>query len=627
MIQLRHHVMRRTACTLILCLTTVLMSLQPAHAETLGGSDGVFTRLDFQPFYLETDVGDTDRERKQFGAQYARTVSRNLDFFLKAFGMKAKDFEDYAKFYGAENNQFDPWIRIRLWRRFEPFLEDLQTRYDTKAIAGAYKGQITPRDEYGEISGPAFRELATYVEGQSEEAILQSLYHELGHLFMQTFILYPTEVPSWLEEGTAQLFQYRIGNGTKPEAERLERLAWAYEMITHPHAFGKALPWSDLITVKNMDNLDFTYQNPLRSTQQYIQVWLMSEFFIGDRARGRAYFNMLNALKKSAENRLNELWRQNKRGEQLWGPLRTHLYDVQIPIFREAYGRDLFDVEELWQGWVKTEFDRQLKRNPVLRYHRGTWHLDRRARLAPDEATRNEAMATAEAIFQEAVDLLPEDPAGYVGLARVAMAKDDAEAARDHFATATRLGSDFFEALVYGGEALIQSGDAAAAVPGLEKALDQRPSHWEATAFLGQALIISGQDVERGIGLVRSAVNQRQGQVQLRLYEGIGHYLLGNYNSAAQNFADVFVVSGSQHVFAAAACAISRSRQMDDEETERWIGLVRRLQPGLADHLQQTLITNKQAIPLGFNQEGQPAIVGLTVKPEEAIIPTPQTPK
>ncbi|TVR44869.1 MAG: hypothetical protein EA402_05905 [Planctomycetota bacterium] len=608
----------------LLTICVVIFSCPRASGQVLEGVDGDFSRLDFRPFYLETDVGRTERDRQQFGARYARTISQNLDFFLRAFSMQAKDFEDFARFYGAEQGRFDPWIRIRLWRRFEPFLEDLHTRYETQAIAGGYKGTITPRDEYGEVSGPTFREIATYVEGQSDEAILQIIYHELGHLFMQTFMLYPVEVPSWLEEGTAQLFQYRIGNGTNPEPERLERLAWTYESITHDHPFGKVLPLRDMITVRNMDNLDFTYQNPLRSVQQYMQVWLLSEFFIGDRARAQAYFRMLSAMKASSKARLEQLWANNVRGDRLWNTLRMHLYDVQLDIFREAYGRDLFDVEELWKTWVQQELNRQLRRSPILRYHRGTWHLDRRARFAPNPETREQALTTAEAIFKEAVELLPRDPAGYVGLARLAMARGNEELAREHFATATRLGSDFFEALVFGGEALIRTGSAAEAIPGLEKALAERPSHWEATSFLGQALIITGQDVRRGIDLLRSAVTQRQGQVQLRVYQGIGHYLLGDYNAAAQNFADVFVTGGNQDWFTAAACAIARSRQMDDEETLRWIGFVRRSNSEAANYLHERLITRKEAIPLGFTPEGRPAIVGMTVPPEDAIIPVSQ---
>jgi len=72
----------------------------------------------------------------------------------------------------------------------------------------------------------AAAKLSTHVEGITDEQILRHLYHEMGHLFMQTIITYQVEVPSWIEEGTAELFQYRKGNGTNPERERDERAAW-----------------------------------------------------------------------------------------------------------------------------------------------------------------------------------------------------------------------------------------------------------------------------------------------------------------------------------------------------------------------------------------------------------------
>ena len=265
-----------------------------------------------------------------------------------------------------------------------------------------------------------------------------------------------------------------------------------------------------------------------------------------------------------------------------------------------------------------------VKRNPEMRYYRGTWHLDRRARHAPNEDVRQDAFDTAEKIFQQAIAADAKDPSGHVGMARLELAKGNSAKANEHFAEATKLGSDFFEALVYGGQALIQSGDAPSAIEGLEKALKERPAHWDATTFLGQALIISGEDMERGIGLIRSAVNQRPGNSHLRLYEAVAYYLLGDYNSSAQNFADVFVSSGNRNVLAAAGAAIARSRQMEDDEVARWIGFVRNVQPQVADQLQDILITQRKTIPLGFRPDGRPAIVGLTVSEEDAIIPTPK---
>ncbi|TVR07862.1 MAG: hypothetical protein EA401_14535 [Planctomycetota bacterium] len=611
-------------CLLITCILWALCA--PALAQELQGQDGNFDGVEFAPFLLKTDVGMTAAERRRFASNYARIVSRNLNHFLNAFNMDASDFERYAQLRGAEQGQFDPQIRLRIWRRFEPMVADLQKRYDTQAVAGGYMGQIQPRDEYGEPMGPAFREIATYAAGQSQEAVLRIIYHELGHLFMQTFMLLPAEVPNWLEEGTAQLFQYRPGNGTNPEEDRLRQLAWAYEMITHDHDFGRVIPWRELITVRNMDNLDFTYQSPLRSTQQYIQVWLITEYFVSDRNRSRAYMQMLNAMKEAVEQRWMNLVQQGRTGAALFNGVRYYLYDRQNEIFRNAYGRDILAVEDLWQEWVQTEYNRLLRRNPNLRYYRGTWHLDRRAGLAPSAEVRAEAIARARSIFEEAIEELPSNPVGYVGLARIAMGEKDEERARELFAEANRLGSQHFETLVFGGEALIRNNEAAAAIPGLEKALEERPSHWEATFYLGKALIITGQDVERGISLVRSAFHQRMSDPQVRNYEAFGHYLLGNYRQAAALFADIFVATGQRDAFSAAAAAITRARQMDDEDVENWLGRLQQINPDLAQDLHRRLIQEQEAIPLGFTPAGEPAIVGYTVSEDEAVIPVPQNP-
>ena len=101
----------------------------------------------------------------------------------------------------------------------------------------------------------------------------------------------------------------------------------------------------------------------------------MSEFFIEDRRRSRAYFTMLNSLKESAKQELEKMWRQTRgnMSRQNWEKLRMHLYDVQLDVFKQTYGRDIFAVEQLWAEWVKEEYDKLLKKKP--RAALSPWHL------------------------------------------------------------------------------------------------------------------------------------------------------------------------------------------------------------------------------------------------------------
>ncbi len=247
-------------------LVLLALSFLPRLAA---GEAGVMLRFDFKPFYLETDAGETEAEKQAFARRFAKPIAETGNFFLKVYSLKNTCFEEYATFYDPAGTEYERTIRVRIFKTYDSFLADFQKRYATKSIPGAFFGIIRPKDEYGKFNGKWMREVATASEGQTDEQILRHLYHELGHLFMRTFIIYQVEVPSWIEEGTAELFQFRKGNGTKPEEERDQRSAWLVEMITE----ASYIPWAQFIKVQNLDNLDFTYQDPLRSLIQYAQAW------------------------------------------------------------------------------------------------------------------------------------------------------------------------------------------------------------------------------------------------------------------------------------------------------------------------------------------------------------------
>ena len=88
---------------------------------------------------------------------------------------------------------------------------------------------------------------------------------------MQTFILYPVEAPSRIEEALRNLNTEKATDQTR--GSRLERLAWLMKWSPMTTIL-VVLSLEGISIVRAIDNLDFTYQNPLRSIQQYIQVWL-----------------------------------------------------------------------------------------------------------------------------------------------------------------------------------------------------------------------------------------------------------------------------------------------------------------------------------------------------------------
>lgn len=492
----------------------------PVAAADPPKKDGVFraeiigTRWEFENYFYETDVGEKPDERKKFAQRIMKPVLESTNFYIGVFQMKPTCFKEFANYHPG----FDPLVRIRVFRRYEDFLKDFQARYQTKTLPGAFFGTISHKDEYGKDTGQWFRECATDAENKTDAEILRSLYHELGHLFMNTFMISYVEVPSWIEEGMAQLFEYRKGNGTNPEAERDQRLGWLVEMC----AGGRSIPWNDFTRVRNLDNLDFTHLDPLRSTVQYAQAWSVMEFMIATPKRAAAFNLLLKEFKKEGE-------RAQGSGEAR----RMVLYPVQDALFKKFFGADLLAVEDLWKKWVRDTYDQQVKSNPILRYYRGEWHIGYLARFAKDADAKAAELAAAEALFEECVTESPKLPEGYVGLGRVAMEKGKLVEAGAQFDKALTLGGDSFEALLYGGIARVRSGRAAEAVAPLTKAATQRPTSSDVQFFLGQALAVSGGDADKAVDALKKCrdLSARDVGVCSRLEGGV-HYRNGRADRA-----------------------------------------------------------------------------------------------
>jgi len=371
-----------------LCLLPLILS---AGVE-LSAEISEMEQVKLRPcLYVATDLGESPRERNANARKFAKHIAETSSFFLKAFDLKPKSFVHYAEFYHREpDSPWDQWIRIRIFRRYQEFLDDFQKRYESKAIPGAFFGIIRNKDEYGEYTGPWFREIATHAEGISDEQILRHLYHEMGHLFMRTYMLYPCEVPSWIEEGTAELFQYRKGNGTDPMPTRIERLGWLRELVDIGESeIGASVPWKDFTEVRNAHNLAFTHQDPLRSTVQYVQAWSVMEFMVSDRRRGAAFSKLLELIKKEAQNANQVAGQRGLSGQAYRKFITDQIYRQQYKLFTEAYGADVLKVEKLWKEWVREDYEEKLAEHPELRYHRGEWQLEKRAQFAKSADERH----------------------------------------------------------------------------------------------------------------------------------------------------------------------------------------------------------------------------------------------
>lgn len=579
---------------------------------------------------IQSDVGETNRDRQRHSREMAKYIQDTSKFFMQAYRLNARDFVTYAEHRHSEpENPWDVTIYVRFWRRYDDFIKDFQGRYETETIPGAYFGITRNKDEYGDPTSPWFREIHVPTEGQTKEQVLRHLYHEMGHLFMRTYMVYNVEVPSWIEEGTAELFQYRAGNGTNSEAARREREAWLVEIVSAEAGEpGTAIPWDEFTQVRNIDNLDFTHADPLRSSVQYAQAWSVAEFMIADSRRRRAYTQFLDGLKSYAEQALNELWRNGRRGRELLDAANDRIYRDQYRIFENAYGRDPRTVEGMWREWVVEAFNKKARRNPELHYYRGDWHLSRVARVARDQATRERALAKAEACFRQAIEGAPDEALGHVGMGRLALTRGDGNAARDHFATAVELGADSFEARLYGGYALIRGGTPEAAVEPLLAAVEDRPDHFDANLYLGWALVASGGDGEEAMVYLERARDLGAEQSGLAsLIAGIAAHRNSDFRGARIHYRRAANSLGHNHGLGALAGPLAVITSIDngqDEDVALELETLRRANHPLLERLQRAINTRVRMRP-AFGDNGLPGIVGLTMEdPDAEAAPEPE---
>jgi tetratricopeptide (TPR) repeat protein len=566
-------------------------------------------QVEADPFLLTTDVGNSPAEERKTAERFLKPMLQTATYFLQVYNLKDTCFDDYAKFYSSEH--YESTIRVHIWRKYDDFVADYQKRYETKSIPGAFFGVNKEKDEYGKPTGTWIREIGVSSEGMDDSAVLRDLYHEMGHLFMRTYIVRQVEVPSWIEEGTAQLFQYHKGNGTHPEEERDQREGWLTEMVNEDFT----IPWKEMVNVHNLDNLDFTYKDPLRSQVQYVQAWSMIEFMISNDLRLNAFIELLSRFKKQTEIRADELSHQVSSSEEFLKKLQPYLYEVQADTFQKCYGNELFEIESIWKGWIKKEYALDVKKKPILHYYRGDWYM-LRAQYPRTGETAQGLLDKASAIFEACITEHPDKPEGYVGRGRIQLSQGKIADAGDSFGKALSLGANNYDALLYGGIARVLSGHCKEAVEPLTKAVTMRPTDAQAQLYLGQALAASGGDLQKAVDHLRAARDKEPKQAPMCAWiEGAAQYMAGHMHEAYISWLRVENLDPNFpeiKIYQSLAMA-------EDNDRDQAISL---LQPIAASVVGKAFLDclndSKKPIPkVSFTPTGQPTIdyaaVGLTV--------------
>jgi len=242
---------------------------------------GDFFRITTEHYVIETDVS----------LDFAWEMARHMESIFAEYSNQMKGFSGYTP----------AGFNVRVF----------QKRADYAAQVGS---------QYRNTSGifmPSRKLLAAYMEDQPPNEVLATLYHEGFHQFMHHMV--SEDVPPWLNEGLAELFQYAVWNGRRFELGDVP----PYRLQTLKDAFWKNrhIPLRTLVTMDSGLWIGNVAEGRMEGRLQYAEAWALVYFL------GRANERLLNEY--------IALVKQGAKG---------------LSAFQATFGED---VEALEKEWIK----------------------------------------------------------------------------------------------------------------------------------------------------------------------------------------------------------------------------------------------------------------------------------
>jgi tetratricopeptide (TPR) repeat protein len=436
---------------------------------------------------------------KEFTEKVARMVMSAEQRFYQLFkltpdlvnGVAKEKFDKKGNIPGDVLKQFGfrPYIGVRVYKDMESFsdewfdetgVKDKQQRL-RQGLPGAWFSIHSDYDKSHLV-----REIRTFVSNRDDDELERTLLHEMGHLFMQTYLLefggapppgqesQKRGTPAWLGEGVAQLFEILWSNAKTAAKARMRQEAMIYEAVQ----LGDSYPFDEFTNVTNAHNLAAVAGDPLKSTLNYAQSFSVMDYMVN--VDGNRFFNFLENLRA-----LN--FERNLRTRD-----RNHipeLYSFQNDAFKRAFNCDLTAVEGYWKKHLKTTMEALLKKQPELYYHIGEYYLRRGKDKAND-------LAKAEEKFKLAMTEAPAKGEGYLGMGRMALRKNEHDAAVKFLAKAAELLPKDDEVWYYLGCAQVGVGELAEATQSFGKSLKIFARSHRALAGLAMAQFHSAEYVK-----------------------------------------------------------------------------------------------------------------------------------
>jgi tetratricopeptide (TPR) repeat protein len=379
-----------------------------------------------------------------------------------------------------------PWIDIRVFKDQEGFADEWFTlahvtdplQKATTGMPGAYFS-MGPDSEYDKR---AVRKIRSFVANRDDEELERTLLHEMGHCFVESYMLAfaggakqasddKKDLPAWLNEGIAQLFELIFTNTPSSKKARMKQQAMIYEAVKLKDSY----PFKEFVNVANAHNLAAVANDPLKATINYAQSASVMDYMV--HVDGIKFFNFLTNMREYHIKR------------NLHNPDKNHvteLFSFQDEAFKNAFGVSIPGVEQYWVKDLNKKMDATLKAQPETHYWIGEYYMRRKKGGESD-------FKRAEEEFNIAMKDAPTKGEGYLGMGRIAMRKGDYVAALPSFEKAAKLMPKDEDAWFYLGFAQLNSGQHKEAVESFTNSLKIYARNANALAGLGAAALESHQ--------------------------------------------------------------------------------------------------------------------------------------
>ncbi len=419
---------------------------------------------------------------------------------------------------------YKPWVEVRVYKNYEDYCDEYFNEMDrlealanntqvlqqapeqrtmrrmAEGVPGAYYIRIPDNDQKFML-----RCIRAYLGSQTPEEVETQVLHEMGHLFLEAFLVefagppkrgqedQKRGTPAWITEGIAQLFEIIWGRSRLSTMLNAQNTAMMYCALKD----GDSVPFETFFNVTKAHHLTAVADDPLTSRLHSIQSYSVMTYMVE-----KAWPPFLRFLEILREKNFQANRKDPKRiGE---------LYSFQAEAFKEAFGLSLAELEEQWRTHTIERYESELQKKPALHYECGEYYLLKKN------------PAKAEGHFTLAVEKAPDRGGGYLGLGRAAMLKNDFQSALGHLAKAIEFAPDEEDAHYYRGVAFLGAGQYREAAESLQIALKHYRRYPQAHAQLGEALI--------QLKDFKSAMEHYDQAYQLQ--RNNPHYLLGKGRAA-----------------------------------------------------------------------------------------------